>query len=168
MSRRNELFWNMGFNVLMPRFCLFVLLPGLVAAATAPHWPPLAWAEGMIVGCLLVFGVSVAANLGISRYLRIHETPESPYTYAYWYVSSRRNSYFRIQVSDKKAFWRLLRELRRDHPREAVGQWLSVEEVLYTPPILLVSLLPLLLTALVMLGKFVGSKLTKGKPRPEM
>lgn len=178
MRRWNELLWTLGFNILLPRFFLFVLLPGFLVVPTAPHWPPLpwsyrglplAWAEGVIAVCLLVFGVSVAANLGISRYLRLHETPEAPYTYAYWYdwyEQSRRSSYFRIQVSDKKAFWHLLGELRRDHPREAIGRWLWVNEAVYAPPILLLSLLPTAFALVLWLVKFVGGLLTGRKPPP--
>ncbi len=166
MSRANELLWNLGFNILLPRFFLFVLLPGLVVAGTAPQWPPLAWAVGVMAVCLLVFGMSVAAILNISRYLRMHETPESPYTYAYWYVSSSPNSYFRIQVSDKEAFRRLLRELRRDHPREAIGRWLWVDEAVYAPPILLMLLLPILCALVLWLVKGLTTRNRKTPDGP--
>ncbi len=54
--RGNDLLWTLGVNILLPRFCLFVLLPGLFVVPTAPHFPPLpwsyrglplAWAEGV-------------------------------------------------------------------------------------------------------------------------
>lgn len=176
MSRWNELLWTLGFNILLPRFCLFVLLPGLLVVPTAPHLPPLpwsyrglplAWAEGVMAVCLLVFGASVAANLGISRYLRLQETPESPYTYAYWYEANRRSSYFRIQVSDKKAFWHLLGELRRDHPREAIGRWLWVDDAVYAPPILLLSVLPMLFAFVLWLVKFMsGARFSQVRQKP--
>lgn len=175
MRRWNELLWTLGANILFPRFFLFVLLPGLLVVPTAPHFPPLpwsyrglplVWAEGVIAVCMLVFGASVAANLGISRYLRLRETPESPYTYAYWYEQSRRSSYFRIQVSDKEAFWHLLGELRRDRPRKVIGRWLWVDDAVYAPPILLFSLLPMLCVLVLWLVKFGGGLLTGRKPDP--
>ena len=165
MGRWNELMWTLVFDILLGRLCLFVLLPGLVLLAVLGGFHG-AWMAGGLTICFLVFGVSIAANLNISRYLRLHETPQSPYTYAYWYDASRRSSYFRIQVSDKEAFRRLRRELRQDHPREAIGRWLGIDEALYTPPILLISLLPMLAVALVMLIKFAGRWLLGRKPHP--
>ena len=158
MSRWNELMWTLVFDILLARLCLFVLLPGLVLLAVLGRSHGV-WMAGGLSVCFLVFGVSVAANLSISRYLRFHETPQSPYTYAYWYDAGRSSRYFRIQVSDKEALRRLLRELRRDHPREAVGRWLWVDEAVYAPPILLVLLVSALFGALGVLVQFAGRKL---------
>ena len=172
MSRWKELIWTLGANILFPRFCLFVLLPVLFVVPTSLPLPwsyrglPPVWAGVVVAGSFLVFGVSVAANLGISRCLRRHEMPDSPYKYACWYEASRRSSYFRIQVFDLKAFRHLLQELRRDHPCEAIGWWLCVDDFIYTPPVLLL-LVPMLLFLLVLwLAKLLRDKLWPSKPHP--
>jgi hypothetical protein len=174
MSRWNEIRGSLGFTILFPRFCLFVLLPCLILIVVpAPPAFPLilttlqpGYVKVVLAVSLLFFGLSVAANLSVSRYLRLHQTPSSPYAYEAKCDPSKRSSYFRIQVTDKAAFRRLLRDLSRDHPREAIRRWLLVDDLLFVPPVLVLSLFLLVFMLVPWLVKFLWDLLKGRKLHP--
>lgn len=174
MSRWNEMKYSLALNILFPRLCLFVLLPCLILALV-PAPPTFPWlllalqpgyVKGVLAVSLLLFGLSVTANLKVSRYLRLHQRESSPYTYAAWYDPSRRSRYFRIQVADKAAFHRLLRDLRREHPGEAIWLWLWLDDLLIAPPLLLLSLFALVFMLVPWLIRFLWGLLRSRKPHP--
>jgi len=174
MSRLNEIKYSLGFNILFPRFCLFVLLPCLVLilVPAPPAFPLLltvlqpGYVKIVLAVSLLLFGLDVAANLSVSRYLRLHQTESSPYAYEAKYAPSKRSNYFRIQVVDKMAFRRLLRDLSRDHPREAIRFWLLVDDLLFVPPVLILSLFLLVFLFVPWLVKFLWDLLPGQKRHP--
>ncbi len=169
MSRWNELIYGLGFNILLPRFCLFVLLPCLFFFYY-PQPPASPWllrpgtGIDLLTICLLYFGLSVAANLSISRYLRLHHTPDAPYHYdaASYVIGS--TGYFRIRVTDTIAFRRLERTLKRDHRGQAIWFWLWVDDLVYAPPILLIFLIGLLFLLVPLLITVGWKQLTHRKP----
>jgi hypothetical protein len=174
MGRWNEIKYTLGFNILFPRFCLFVFIPCslLLAGPSPPQFPLLvavlypAYAKVVLACSLLLFGLSVAANLSISRYLRRHQTQGSPYTYNADWDDGSRSSYFRIQVTDKEAFRRLLREIQREHPKEAIRFWLLADSLVFVPPVLLLGLFALVFMLLPWLVQYLWERLTKRKPKP--
>ena len=174
MSRRNELTSGLGLNILLPRFCLFVLLPcGILIAAPAPPAFPLlltvlhpGYAGIVLVGSLLVFGLDVAALLGISRYLRLHQTPGSPYDYEARHDPARHTRYFHIRVTDEAAFRSLRRGLSRGHPWEAIRFWLLLDDLVFVPPVLLLSLFALVFLLVPWLVKSLWGRLIGRKRHP--
>ena len=179
MSRWDKLRWDklkggFGLNILLPRFCLFVLLPcGILIAAPAPPAFPLlltvlhpGYVGIVLAGSLLVFGLDVAALLGITRYLRVHQTPGSPYAYEAPHDPDRHTRYFRIRVTDKAAFRHLLRGLSRDHPRQAIRFWLLLDDLVFVPPVLLLSLFAAVFLLVPWLVKFLWGRLKGRKWHP--
>ena len=170
MSRWNEIKYTLGLNILFPRFCLFVLIPyGLLLAVAPPADFGLLqpnYAKVVLAGSLLLFGLNVAANLSISRYLRRHQTQYSPYVYQAEWDIGRRSSYFRIQVTDEKAFKRLLDETSRDHPKEAIRVWLLLDDILVLAAGAAMVLVPAAFLLLAWPIKFLWDKLTGRKSRP--
>ncbi|MGI4789046.1 MAG: hypothetical protein ACRYFS_09375 [Janthinobacterium lividum] len=173
MVRWNEIKYTLVFNILFPRFFLFILIPcGLLFAASSPPSFPLlvavlypTYAKIVLAASLLLFGLSIAANLSISRYLRRHHTQDSPYDYQANWESGSRSSYFRIQIKDKKAFNRMLDEISRNHPKEAIRFWLLLDTVLFMSAGAALALV-LLVLMLPWLAKYLWDKLTARKPRP--
>ena len=174
MNRWNELKYTLGLNILFPRFCLFVFLPcGLLLAAASPPEFPLSvavlyptYAKIVLAGSLLLFGLSVAANLSVSRYLRRHHTQDSPYAYKADWDWGSRSGYFRIQITDKKAFNHMLDEISRDHPKEAIRFWLLMDNILFLSAGIILSLIALVFALLLWLAKYLWNMLTKRKQRP--
>lgn len=174
MSRWNELTSGLGLNLLLPRFCLFVLLPAalLIAVPAPPAFPLLltvlhpGYVGVVLAGSLLLFGLDVAALLGISRYLRVHQTPISPYAYEVPHDPGRHTRYFHIWVTDKVAFRRFLRGLSRDHPWEAIRFWLLLDDLVFVPPILLLSLFALVFLFVPWLVKFLWGRFKGRKMHP--
>lgn len=173
MSRWNEIKYTLGFNILFPRFCLFVFIPcGLLLAGPSPPQFPLlvavlypAYAKVVLACSLLLFGLSVAANLSISRYLRRHQVQDSPYAYSADRDYGSRSSYFRIQVTDKIAFRHLLRGIQREHPKEAIRFWLLADSLVFVPLALLLGLFAIVFMLLPWLVMFFWRLLTR-KPKP--
>lgn len=174
MSRWNELKYSLVLVILFPRFCLFVLLPFsilfVIPSPSAFPWliavlQP-SYAKAVLACSLLLFGLSVVANLSISRYLRLHQTQSSPYTYETEYDASRRSSYFRIQVSDKTAFRRLLHDIGREHSRELIRLWLLVDDLVFVPPVLVLSLFMVVFMLLPWLVNHLWKWLHTRKPHP--
>ena len=173
MNRWNELKVGLGLNILLPRFCLIVLLPCalLIVVPAPPEFPLLltvfhpGYVGIVLAASLLLFGLSVAANLSVSRYLRLHQTEGSPYVYAAGYDPTRRSNFFRIRVTDKEAFRRLRRGLSRDHPREAIRFWLLVDDLVFVPPVLLLSLFAVVFLLVPWLVKLLWSRFKGRKLR---
>lgn len=169
MSRWNELKYSFAFNILLPRFCLYVALPFLILVLLPLGFPLLlsvlqsGYVKAVIGVALLLFGVSVAANLSVSRYLRLHQTPDSPYTYEAKYDPDKRSGYFRIQVADKAAFRRLLHDLRRRFGK-AISLWLWLDDLLLIPPLLVLSLFALVFMFVPWLVRFLSGLLKRRKP----
>ena len=174
MNRWNEIKYTLGFNILFPRFCLFVFLPCLIliAVPSPPGFPLLlamlqpTYAKVVVAGSLLLFGLSVAANLSISRYLKRHQSLESPYVYKADWEYGNRSSYFRIQITDKTAFRRLLRVISRSHPTEPIRFWLLADNLVLVPPVLLLGLFMAVFMLFPWLIKCLWDLVTKRKPRP--
>lgn len=170
MKRWNEIKYTLGLNILFPRFCLFVLIPyGLLLAVSPPAEFSLlqpTYAKAVLASSLLLFGLNVAANLSVSRYLRRHQTEASPYAYKVEWDIGRRSGYFRIQVTDDKAFNRLRDEISRDHPKEAIRFWLLLDNVLVLSAGAVLVLVPLAFLLLTSAVKLLWNKLTGWKSRP--
>lgn len=172
MSRWNEIKYSLGFNILFPRFCLFVGLPcGILVLAPAPPAFPLLllalyphYVTLVIAAGLLLFGLSVAANLSISRYLRLHQTEASPYVYETQYEIGRYTPYFRIWASDKDAFRILLKDLRRENQGKAIWFWLLLDDLLFMPPIVILALFAAIFMFIPCLAVFLLDKLKHRKP----
>ena len=170
MSRWNELKYTLGLNILFPRLCLIVLMPcGLLLAVSPPAESSLLQpndAKVVLASCLLLFGLNVAANLSISRYLRRHQPQASPYVYKAAWDIGKRSGYFRIQVTDNKAFNRRLNEISRDQPQEAIRYWLWLDNVLILSAGAVVMLVPLAFLLMAWPVKLLWDKLTGWKSRP--
>ena len=174
MNRGNELKSGLGLNILFPRFLLFVLLPcGIFICAPAPPAFPLlltvlhpGYVGIALAASLLLFGLDVAALLGISGYLRLHQTPGSPYAYEARHDPGTHTRYFRIRVADKAAFRRLLRGLSRDYPRGAIRFWLLVDDLVFVPPVLLLSLFAAVFLLVPLLVKFLWGRFRGRKWHP--
>ena len=173
MARWNEIKYTLGFNILFPRFCLFVFIPcGLLLAGPSPLGFPLlvtvlypTYAKVVLACSVLLFGLSVAANLSVSRYLRRHQTPRSPYVYTADWDYGSRSSYFRIQIIDKEAFRRLLREISRSHPTEPIRFWLLADSLVLVPPVLLLGLFMVVFMLVPWLIKLFWVWPTRRKPQ---
>lgn len=154
MNRGTELVYSLGWNILFPRLCLFVLLPCAFCLGLPPP-PAIPWllrpgtGIDILAVCLTLFGLSAAANLSTSRYLRLAERPHSPYRYAAEWDWATRSSYFRIQITDKAAFDALLRDRRRQQLGQAF--WLTLDNLLYAPPVLLAILIALVVVGIPLL-----------------
>ena len=172
MSRWNEIKYSLGLDILFPRFCLFVGLPcgililvpappafPLLLLALYPHYVALVIASG-----LLLFGLSVAGNLSISRYLRLHQTEASPYVYQTQYNIGRYTPYFRIWASDKDTFRTLLKKLRRENPGKAIRFWLLLDDWLFVPPIVILTLFIAIFMLIPSLAVFLLDQLKHRKP----
>ncbi len=174
MSRWNELKYSLALNILFPRFCLFVLLPCFILVfVPAPSGIPWlvfvlrpGYALGVLIGCLLLFGLEVAANLCISRYLRLHQTENSPYVYKAGWDPGRRSNYFRIHILDKPAFRVLLRDLRREYPGEAIRLWLWLDDLLLVPPLLVISAFLFVFMFVPWLVRLLWVRLKARRPSP--
>ena len=174
MSRWKEIGYNLGFNILFLHFVLFVVLPGgiLICAPAPPDLPFLLtilapnYAKVVLTVCLLLFGLDVASNLSISRYLRLHQTQNSPYAYEAKYEPYKSTRYFRVQVVDKVAFRGLLDDLSRDHPREAIRLWLLVENLVFAPLMLFLALFALVFVLLPWLVTFLWGRFRGRKRHP--
>ena len=170
MSRWNELKYTLGLNILFPRFCLIVFVPCCFLFAASPPGEFLLlqapYAKAVLASCLLLFGLNVAANLSISWYLRRHQTQASPYAYKASWDIGRRSSYFRIQVTDSKAFSHALREISRNHSQEAIRYWLLLDNVLVLSAGAVLVLVPLAFLLLASAVKFLWNILTGWKSRP--
>ncbi len=172
MNRWNEIKYTLGFNILFPRFCLFILIScGVLLVVPSPPGFPLLlavlqplYAKVVIAGSLLLFGLSVVANLSVSRYLRHHQTPDSPYAYHADWDYGKHSNYFCIQVTDKEAFRRLLREISRNHPTEPIRFWLLADDLVMVPPVLLLALFMVVFMLVPWLIKLFWDWLTKRKP----
>lgn len=174
MNRWNEIKCSLGFNILLPRFCLFVGLPCLilVLVPAPPAIPPLLvalyphYVALVITAGLLLFGLSIAANLSISRYLRLHQTGASPYVYETGYDAGRRTSFFRIQAWDTDAFRVLLKNLRRENQGKGIWFWLLLDDLLFVPPIAILALFVAIFMFIPSLAVLLLDKLKHRKPRP--
>ena len=174
MSRWNELKYTLGLNILFPRFCLFVLIPwGLLFAVPSPPeftllvavLHPL-YAKVVLASSLLLFGLNVAANLGISRYLRLHQAQDSPYAYKAEWDCYNRSGYFRIQIGDRTAFNQMLKGISRDHPTEAIRYWLLLDHILFLSAAAALALISLASVLLPWRAKYLWDLVTRRKPRP--
>ena len=174
MNRWNELKYTLGLNILFPRFCLFIMIPcGLLLAGPSPPGFPLlvavlypTYAKVVLASSLLLFGLSIAANLSVSRYLRRHHTQDSSYAYNAKWDWGSHSGYFRIQVTDKKAFNHMLDEISRDHPTEPIRFWLLMNTILFVSAGVAIALIPLAIMLLPWLAKYLWDKLIRSKPRP--
>ncbi len=169
MKRWNEIKYTLVLNILFPRFCLFVLLPCGLLLAVSPgaefsQFQP-AYAKIVLAISLLLFGLDISANLSISRYLRRHQTKDSPYIYKAAWDIARRSGYFRVQVTDSKAFSRLLNEISRNHPQEAIRFWLLLDNVLVLSAGAIVMFVPAAFLLLAWPVEFLWDKLTGWKSR---
>ena len=174
MSRWNEIKYSLGLDILFPRFCLFVGLPcGILVFVPAP--PAIPWllvalyphyVAIVIATGLLLFGLSVAANLSISRYFRLHQTEASPYVYETQYDSGRYTPYFRIWASDKDAFRVLLKDIRRQNQGKAIWFWLLLDDLLFVPPVVLLALFAVIFMFIPSLVVFLLDKFKHRKPSP--
>ncbi len=135
----SELVWNLGVQVLLPRFFLYSLAPLAFFAAHSRdmwsfHWfPGSVW---MTAGFSCLFLLNVTANLAVSRYLRLHQTAASPYKYSEAYDSFTSKTYFRISVNDNTAFHSLIKSLRKEHKGEAISIWLWLDDLMFVPGVL--------------------------------
>ncbi len=174
MARWNEIKYTLGFNILFPRSCLFVFLPCLIliAVPSPPGFPLLLavlqplYAKVVVAGSLLLFGLSIAANLSVSRYLRRHQSPGSSYVYKTDWDYCKHSNYFRIQIIDKEAFRHLLREISRNHPTEPIRFWLLADDLVLVPPVLLLVLFMVVFMLVPFLLKCLWDWLTRRKPHP--
>ncbi len=174
MNRWNEIRYTLGFNILFPRFCLFVLVPcgALLVVPSPPDFPLLLavlqplYAKVVVAGSLLLFGLSVAANLSVSRYLRRHQQAGSSYVYETRYAAGEYTPFFRVQVLDKEAFRHLLREISRNHPTEPIRFWLLADDLVLVPPVLLLGLFMVVFVLVPPLIKLFWNWLTRRKPHP--
>ncbi len=104
--RGNELKWNLGVQVLLPRFFLYSLVPlTLLIAHSRDAWsfywfPGFGWVAALF---FYLFLLNVGANLTVSRYLRLHQSGASPYDYSNSYDSFANKPYFRISVRDNNS-----------------------------------------------------------------
>jgi hypothetical protein len=165
----NEIKYTLVLNILFPSFCLFVGLPCLILIMIpAPAGIVLVlsprYVEIVVIGCLLLFGLDVAANLGISRYLRLHQTESSPYTYEAQWDWGRRSSYFRIYIKDKTAFRSLKRRLKQEHRGKAIWFWLWLDDLPMALPLLLIGLFAFVFMFLPWLAKFLWKQHKDHKP----
>lgn len=174
MNRWNEIRYTLGFNILFPRFCLFVLVPCgvLLVIPSPPDFPlllavlQLLYAKVVVAGSLLLFGLSVAANLSVSQYLRLHQRADSSYIYEPRYAAGKYTPFFRVQVSNKEDFRHLLREISRNHPTEPIRFWLLADRLVLVPPVLLLAAFSAVFILAPLLIKLFWGWLTKQKPRP--
>lgn len=118
MERIKELGWNLGFQVLVPRFFLYSIVPLIFLGvhqrdAWSIDWFPVSgWLVAVFGGLFLL---NVGADLAVSRYLRLHQTDASPYKYSRAYDSYTNKPFFRIIVKDKTAFSGLIKFLKAEH-----------------------------------------------------
>ena len=174
MNRWNEIKYSLGLDILFPRFCLFVGLPcGILVVVPAPPAIPLLllalyphYVALVIATGLLLFGLSIAADLSISRYLRLHQTEDSPYVYKTQYASGRYTPYFRIWTSDKDAFRVLLKDIRRENQGKGIWFWLLLDDLLFVPPVVLLAVFAAIFIFIPWLAVFLLGKLKHRKPRP--
>ncbi len=135
-ERAKELGWNLGIQVMLPRLFLYSFVPlTLLLIHSRDPWsflwfPGCGWVVALFF-CL--FLLNVGADLAVSRYLRLHETDTSPYKYSEAYDSFTNKPYFRISVSDNRAFRSLIKSLRAEHKGEAISRWLLLDDLMLVP-----------------------------------
>lgn len=150
MKRLQELCWNFGFQIVFPRLCLVGIMPVMIllgpgSIAWLALWPP--WFDRLVLfGSVLMFTLSVASNLAISRFLHLSQTELSPYEYKKTYIGTNTRDYFRIQVTDRAAFGALQKSLLSQHPRAPIALWLRIDNLW------LLAAIPLLAFGLVLWG----------------
>jgi hypothetical protein len=135
-ERGKELAGNFGLEILLPRVFLYSLVPlfFLLVHSRDPwsfYWfRGSGWLVAFFGGLLLL---NVGANLAVSRYLRLHQSEDSPYKYSRTYNLYTNNPYFRIVVKDNAAFRSLIKSLQAEHKGEAISVWLRLDDLMLIP-----------------------------------
>ncbi len=141
MERWKELSHSCGFNILFPRVCLYGIVPCLLLFGPGNIAWIAYWSSAFDLTILTLFGslflLNVAANLAVSRYLRLHQTALSPYEYVWEYDFFKYTPYFRIQIKDRLAFHRLLESLRNEHKGQMIWLWLWLDDLFLVPAFLM-------------------------------
>ena len=135
-ERAKELTWNLGAEILLPRFFLYSVVPVIFLSIhshdpwSIDWFPGSGWLVAVFVGLFLM---NVYANFAVSRYLRLHQSDDSPYEYSDTYNSYASTPYFRIRVKDKATFRSLIKSLKAEHKGEAISVWLTLDDLMLIP-----------------------------------